>query len=155
MQALCVVDFCRSTKQQHLYCSTTMDLFNEEFRELVRPSARKPGFTLGNLDGRLRKHPFAAPFDELEEAEETMAVFSVRLMGTLKQMMYVSGETAEPSHETTGMVEEIVRQQVIEMVCVQSIYSLRLCPGGMQRSNLPRMHKALNLLQQSLQGNLC
>lgn len=32
-------------------------------------------------------------------------------------MMYVSGETAEPSHETTGMVEEIVRQQVIEMVC--------------------------------------
>ena len=96
---------------------------------------------LGNLDGRLREHPFAAPFDEPEEAEETMAVFSVRLMGTLKQMMYVSGETAEPSHETTGMVEEIVRQQVIEMVCVQSIYSLRLCPGGMQRSNLPRMHK--------------
>ena len=31
-------------------------------------------------------------------------------------MMYVSGETAEPSAETTGMVEEIVRQQVIEMV---------------------------------------
>lgn len=32
------------------------------------------------------------------------------------KMMYVSGETAEPSAETTGMVEEIVRQQVIEMV---------------------------------------
>jgi hypothetical protein len=32
------------------------------------------------------------------------------------KMMYVSGETAEPSTETTGMVEEIVRQQVIEMV---------------------------------------
>lgn len=31
-------------------------------------------------------------------------------------MMYVSGETAEPSTETTGMVEEIVRQQVIEML---------------------------------------
>lgn len=31
-------------------------------------------------------------------------------------MMYVSGETVEPSPETTGMVEEIVRQQVIEMV---------------------------------------
>jgi len=120
-----------------------MDLFNEEFSGLVRPSARKPGFTLGNLDGRLREHPFAAPFDE----PETMAVFRVRLMGTLKQMMYVSGETAEPSHETTGMVEEIVRQQVIEMVWVRSIYSLRLCPGGMQRSNLPTMHKALNLSQ--------
>ena len=31
--------------------------------------------------------------------------------------MYVSGETAEASAETTGMIEEIVRQQVIEMVC--------------------------------------
>jgi hypothetical protein len=34
-----------------------------------------------------------------------------------QKMMYVSGETGEPSPETTGMVEEIVRQQVIEMVC--------------------------------------
>jgi hypothetical protein len=33
-----------------------------------------------------------------------------------KQMMYVSGEIAEASAETTGMIEEIVRQQVIEMV---------------------------------------
>jgi hypothetical protein len=33
-----------------------------------------------------------------------------------RQMMYVSGETAEASAETTGMIEEIVRQQVIEMV---------------------------------------
>jgi len=31
-------------------------------------------------------------------------------------MMYVSGETAEASPETTGMIEEIVRQQVIEML---------------------------------------
>lgn len=34
----------------------------------------------------------------------------------LSQMMFVSGETAEPSPETTGMIEEIVRQQVVEMV---------------------------------------
>lgn len=34
----------------------------------------------------------------------------------LWKMMYVSGETAEASPETTGMIEEIVRQQVIEMV---------------------------------------
>jgi hypothetical protein len=33
-----------------------------------------------------------------------------------RKMMYVSGETAEASPETTGMIEEIVRQQVIEMV---------------------------------------
>jgi transcription initiation protein SPT3 len=34
-------------------------------------------------------------------------------------MMFVSGETAEPSHETTSMIEELVRQQVIEMVSDQ------------------------------------
>jgi hypothetical protein len=32
------------------------------------------------------------------------------------QMMYVSGETGEPSVETTGIIEDIVRQQVIEIV---------------------------------------
>lgn len=32
------------------------------------------------------------------------------------QMMFVSGETAEPSTETTGLIEEIVRAQVIDMV---------------------------------------
>jgi Transcription initiation factor IID, 18kD subunit len=39
-------------------------------------------------------------------------------------MMYVSGETAEASAETTGMIEEIVRQQVIEMVCSASLQCL-------------------------------
>ncbi|KAI1493773.1 TFIID-18kDa-domain-containing protein [Biscogniauxia mediterranea] len=34
----------------------------------------------------------------------------------IQQMMYVSGETGEPSIETTSMIEEIVRQQVIEML---------------------------------------
>ncbi|KAI5925246.1 TFIID-18kDa-domain-containing protein [Camillea tinctor] len=34
----------------------------------------------------------------------------------IQQMMYVSGETGEPSMETTAMIEEIVRQQVIEML---------------------------------------
>lgn len=32
------------------------------------------------------------------------------------QMMYVSGETGEPSVETTSIIEDIVRQQVIELV---------------------------------------
>jgi transcription initiation protein SPT3 len=109
-----------------------MDLFNEEFNELVQPSARKTGCTLGNLHGRLREHPFATSFDELEEEEESMGVFRVKLMVWLKQMMYVSGETAEPSHETTGMVEEIVRQQVIEMVCETGSISLDLGLGEPQ-----------------------
>ncbi|KAJ1333442.1 transcription initiation protein SPT3 [Microdochium nivale] len=34
----------------------------------------------------------------------------------IQQMMYVSGETGEPSVEATTMIEEIVRQQVIEIL---------------------------------------
>ena len=30
--------------------------------------------------------------------------------------MFVSGEAGEPSPETTGIIEEIVRQQVVEIV---------------------------------------
>jgi hypothetical protein len=47
-------------------------------------------------------------------------ILNSALTSRIHQMMYVSGETAEPSPETTGMVEEIVRQQVIEMVCTQN-----------------------------------
>jgi transcription initiation protein SPT3 len=47
-----------------------------------------------------------------------MHLFGTRSDKMVVQMMYVSGETAEASTETTGMIEEIVRQQVIEMVCV-------------------------------------
>lgn len=38
------------------------------------------------------------------------------LRETCMQMMYVSGETGEPSLETLAIIEEIVRQQVIELV---------------------------------------
>ncbi|KAL4895797.1 putative SAGA-like transcriptional regulatory complex subunit Spt3 [Aspergillus ambiguus] len=34
----------------------------------------------------------------------------------IQQMMFVSGETAEPSIETTTLIEEIVRQQVVEIL---------------------------------------
>lgn len=52
---------------------------------------------------------------------ETHNEFKERLMNVLGQMMFVSGETAEASAETTGMIEEIVRAQVIEMVrCMSS-----------------------------------
>lgn len=36
------------------------------------------------------------------------------------KMMFVSGETAEPSPETTTLIEEITRQQVIEIVCTSN-----------------------------------
>lgn len=54
--------------------------------------------------------------EKTEEPSETMQQFKSRLTYWLQQMMFVSGETAEPSAETTWMIEEIVRDQVIEMV---------------------------------------
>ena len=42
------------------------------------------------------------------------------------QMMYVSGETGEPSPETTGLIEDIVRQQVVELVSRTHLTILRM-----------------------------
>ncbi|PNY29375.1 SAGA complex subunit spt3 [Tolypocladium capitatum] len=39
-----------------------------------------------------------------------------KAVNSIQQMMYVSGETAEPSVETTSIIEDIVRQQVIELL---------------------------------------
>ena len=54
-----------------------------------------------------------------------MADKTAKYKTEVQQMMYVSGETAEASSETTRMIEEIVRQQVIEM--------LRLCTENATR----------------------
>lgn len=42
----------------------------------------------------------------------------------IKKMMFVSGETAEPSIETTTLIEDITRQQVIEIVSLLFYSSL-------------------------------
>lgn len=55
----------------------------------------------------------------VETHTEPMEDWKIRLIRALRQMMFVSGETAEASAETTAMIEEIVHTQVIEMVGVQ------------------------------------
>lgn len=52
----------------------------------------------------------------IEIDTEPMEDWRYRLIKALRQMMFVSGETAEASAETTAMIEEIVHTQVIEMV---------------------------------------
>ncbi|KAK3398535.1 transcription initiation factor IID, 18kD subunit-domain-containing protein [Sordaria brevicollis] len=47
---------------------------------------------------------------------ETKEQFILRFTNNIRQMMYVSGETGEPSVETTSIIEDIVRQQVISML---------------------------------------
>lgn len=51
-----------------------------------------------------------------EETEEDKKYSQMTLADLLPQMMFVSGETAEPSIDTTTLIEEITRQQVIEIV---------------------------------------
>ncbi|KAI9823976.1 MAG: Transcription initiation protein spt3 [Phylliscum demangeonii] len=57
-----------------------------------------------------------AVVDPDEGDSETWEDWKVRLIYGLEQMMFVSGETGEPSAETTGIIEDIVRQQVVEML---------------------------------------
>lgn len=51
-----------------------------------------------------------------EKGDKRSYGWNDRFTNVLCKMMYVSGETAEPSVETTSMIEDIVRQQVIELV---------------------------------------
>ncbi|KAF4774249.1 spt3 [Colletotrichum scovillei] len=74
--------------------------YGEEKKERVtRPAPNKPAFVLPQ---RLNNQ---GPYG-----------WSDRLTNVARKMMYVSGETAEPSIETTSMIEDIVRQQVIELL---------------------------------------
>ncbi|KAF9890328.1 Transcription initiation protein spt3 [Aspergillus nanangensis] len=56
--------------------------------------------------------------DEAKENDtlETDETFQTILTNLLRQMMFVSGETAEPAVDTTTLIEEIVRQQVVEIL---------------------------------------
>lgn len=51
-----------------------------------------------------------------EDDNTNMIISRPRITNYIGQMMFVSGETAEPSIETTTLIEEITRQQVIEIV---------------------------------------
>ncbi|KAF5524117.1 SAGA complex subunit spt3 [Colletotrichum aenigma] len=77
---------------------------NEERAELQKP---KP---------RLRRAPKHRPLAPLKEGEKRLCGIHERIANVFRKMMYVSGETAEPSVETTSMIEDIVRQQVIELL---------------------------------------
>lgn len=48
--------------------------------------------------------------------EISLEEYKEELTEVITQMMFVSGETAEASPETTTMIEEIVHTQVVEMV---------------------------------------
>ncbi|KAJ5578400.1 SAGA complex subunit spt3 [Penicillium hispanicum] len=53
---------------------------------------------------------------ETETETETEAEFKKHITNLIRKMMFVSGETAEPSIDTTTLIEDITRQQVIEIL---------------------------------------
>lgn len=48
--------------------------------------------------------------------DQTWEEWKETLIFMIEQMMFVSGEAGDPNAETTWMIEEIVRQQVVEIV---------------------------------------
>lgn len=80
----------------------------------TRPTDGSDIFDISPLPREI--HTPSAKFLIAETDDEGEKDFKERLTEWITQMMFVSGETAEPSAETTGMIEELVKQQVVEMV---------------------------------------
>lgn len=62
-----------------------------------------------------------------ERADSILTDTNGRLLSAdeVQQMMFVSGETVEPTPETTMLVEQLVQQQVMEMVRPLNCHHLR------------------------------
>jgi hypothetical protein len=96
----------------------------ENIRRLLKPKLGSPGIPLTHLRWAFKvAHGIAVyPIGTQVDAElRGYVVFEPHPREAIAdylhlQMMYVSGETGEPSVETTGIIEDIVRQQVIEIV---------------------------------------
>lgn len=85
--------------------------------DLAGPSNGSDSFGIRLFGIRPTVEQIKSASKELADLDDESAEdFRVRLMVLFEQMMFVSGETAEPSTETTGMMEELVKQQVVEMV---------------------------------------
>lgn len=61
------------------------------------------------------------------DLEMTAEEYKEDLANVIAQMMFVSGETAEPSSETTTIIEEIVHTQVVEMVRMSISHRESVC----------------------------
>ncbi len=61
------------------------------------------------------------------DLEMTAEEYKEDRANVIAQMMFVSGETAEPSSETTTIIEEIVHTQVVEMVRMSISHRGSIC----------------------------
>ena len=102
--------------------SCTAASFQSGYDEAIRARMNNQIVRIVFAPDTVDSYSFAPADDEGDQVEApidpfwTEANFRVALTNTIQQMMYVSGETGEPSVETTGIIEDIVRQQVVEIV---------------------------------------
>jgi hypothetical protein len=82
--------------------------------------------TVGNRTTDVGNNPSNANNQEVTNRNQKITMG--KEFGTLRemltdfvQMMFVSGETAEPSTETTTLFEDITRQQVLEIVSTKNL----------------------------------
>lgn len=88
----------------------------EKIRRLIEPWLGRQGVPLHHLkDAFMIAHGLPTPPHDVRTRSEPRPRETIANYLMLK-MMYVSGETGEPSVETTCIIEDIVRQQVIEIV---------------------------------------
>ncbi|KHE84445.1 TFIID-18kDa-domain-containing protein [Neurospora crassa] len=108
------------------------DAFNTALDEInTENQAKRPKFSIPNdiifpsSDAETERrgiNDFVNPYPKdpwelyWKKRAETKDQFIARFTNNVRQMMYVSGETGEPSVETTSIIEDIVRQQVIHML---------------------------------------
>ncbi|KAJ5738734.1 hypothetical protein N7493_001889 [Penicillium malachiteum] len=77
------------------------------------PFANNPGTLdyLKDLAGETEED-----MEDVEDPFKTEKDLKVSIINMIRQMMFVSGETAEPSIDTTTLIEDITRQQVLEIL---------------------------------------
>jgi hypothetical protein len=103
----------------------------ENIRRLIKPKLGSPGIPLSCLRWAFKVAHGIAFYPigtQVDIDTKGYAVFEPHPREAIAdyvhlQMMYVSGETGEPSVETTGIIEDIVRQQVIEIVSFHLVSS--------------------------------
>ena len=61
--------------------------------------------------------PFKDAIEQPPHQEVTEGYKNNVLIPRIKQMMFVAGETGDPTPETCTLIEQIVHEQVIELVC--------------------------------------
>ena len=104
--------------------NVTTDEMSDHDEALICSEVEHPSGDSQSLTREESESP-AQQGETMEKLQMKNDEWQATLTDMIQQMMFVSGETAEPSPETTTIIEEIVREQVVEMVSPNRISSMQ------------------------------